>query len=145
MHFYKFHIGDYAKDTGHLTLLEHGVYRSLMDWSYANFENVTLFTAGDVIEQVPVWLGATPTVPLVSGRDLVVTMPRTWRKNASIKVSYQTPVNAPVAKGDALGKLVMSGQGVPPMDVTLLAGADVPRLGLPGRALAVVSHWVTGG
>ena len=117
----------------------------LMDWSYANFENVTLFTAGDVIEQVPVWLGATPTVPLVSGRDLVVTMPRTWRKNASIKVSYQTPVNAPVAKGDALGKLVMSGQGVPPMDVTLLAGADVPRLGLPGRALAVVSHWVTGG
>jgi D-alanyl-D-alanine carboxypeptidase (penicillin-binding protein 5/6) len=72
-------------------------------------------------------------------------MPRTWRKNASVKVSYQTPVNAPVAKGDALGKLVMSGQGVPPMDVTLLAGADVPRLGLPGRALAVVSHWVTGG
>jgi D-alanyl-D-alanine carboxypeptidase (penicillin-binding protein 5/6) len=117
----------------------------LMDWSYANFENVTLFTAGDVIEQVPVWLGAAPTVPLVSGRDLVVTMPRTWRKNASVKVSYQTPVNAPVAKGDALGKLVMSGQGVPPMDVTLLAGADVPRLGLPGRALAVVSHWVTGG
>jgi D-alanyl-D-alanine carboxypeptidase (penicillin-binding protein 5/6) len=117
----------------------------LMDWSYANFENVTLFTAGDVIEQVPVWLGTAPTVPLVSGRDLVVTMPRTWRKNASVKVSYQTPVNAPVAKGDALGKLVMSGQGVPPMDVTLLAGADVPRLGLPGRALAVVSHWVTGG
>ncbi len=117
----------------------------LMDWSYANFENVTLFTAGDVIEQVPVWLGATPTVPLVSGRDLVVTMPRTWRKNASIKVSYQTPVNAPVSKGDALGKLVMSGQGVPPMDVTLLAGADVPRLGLPGRAMAVVSRWVTGG
>ena len=117
----------------------------LMDWSYANFENVTLFTAGVVIEQVPVWLGASPTVPLVSGRDLVVTMPRTWRKNASIKVSYQTPVNAPVSKGDALGKLVMSGQGVPPMDVTLLAGADVPRLGLPGRAMAVVSRWVTGG
>lgn len=117
----------------------------LMDWSFANFENVTLFTAGDVIERVPVWLGAEPTVPLVSGRDLVVTMPRTWRKNASIKVSYQTPVNAPVLKGDALGKLVMSGQGVPPMDVTLLAGADVPQLGLPGRAMAVVSRWITGG
>jgi D-alanyl-D-alanine carboxypeptidase (penicillin-binding protein 5/6) len=117
----------------------------LMDWSYANFENVTLFTAGDVIERIPVWLGAEPTVPLVSGRDLVVTMPRTWRRNATIKVSYQTPLTAPVAKGDALGKLVMAGQGVPPMDVTLLAGADVPRLGLPGRALAVVSSWITGG
>jgi len=117
----------------------------LMDWCYANFENVTLFTAGDVIERIPVWLGAEPTVPLVSGRDLVVTMPRTWRRNAQVKVSFQTPVNAPVSKGDPLGKLVMSGPGVPPMDVTLLAGADVARLGLPGRAMAVVSRWVTGG
>lgn len=117
----------------------------LMDWCYANFENVTLFTAGDVIERIPVWLGSEPTVPLVSGRDLVVTLPRTWRRSAQLKVSFQTPVAAPVSKGDALGKLVMSGQGVPPMDVTLLAGADVPRLGLPGRAMAVVSRWVTGG
>ena len=117
----------------------------LMDWCYANFENVTLFSANDVIERIPVWLGAEPTVPLVSGRDLIVTMPRTWRRSAQIKVSFQTPVSAPVNKGDALGKLVMSGQGVPPMDVTLLAGADVPLLGLPGRAMAVVSRWITGG
>lgn len=116
----------------------------LMDWCYANFENVTLFTAGDVIERVPVWLGTEPTVPLVSGRDLVVTMPRNWKRNAKIKVSFTSPVPAPVGKGDALGKLVMSGQGVPPLDVTLLAGADVPRLGLPGRAMAVIAHWVTG-
>jgi uncharacterized protein YdaU (DUF1376 family) len=34
MHYYQRHIGDYAKDTGHLTLLEHGVYSVLMDWSY---------------------------------------------------------------------------------------------------------------
>ena len=29
----------------------------LMDWAFANFEDVTLFTAGDVVERVPVWLG----------------------------------------------------------------------------------------
>jgi uncharacterized protein YdaU (DUF1376 family) len=27
-------LGDYAKDTGHLTLLEHGVYTVLLDWQY---------------------------------------------------------------------------------------------------------------
>ncbi len=116
----------------------------LMEWAFREFENVTLFTAGDVVEKVPVWLGASPTVPLVGGRDLVVTMPRSWRKNASISVQYDSPVRAPVAKGDQLGKLVVSGQGVPAMDVPLLAGADVPKLGLPGRAIAVLSHYVTG-
>lgn len=117
----------------------------LMDWAFANFEDVTLFTAGDVVEHVPVWLGTSPTVPLVGGRNLIVTMPRNWRTTASIKVSYDTPIQAPVSKGTPLGKLVVSGQGVPNMDVPLLAGEDVPRLGLPGRAIAVLSHYVTGG
>ena len=116
----------------------------LVDWSFANFEDVTLFTAGDVVERVRVWLGTSPTVPLVGGRDLVVTMPRNWRKNASVKVSYDAPIYAPVAKGTTLGKLTVVGQGVPPMDVPLLAGNDVPKLSLPGRAIAVVSHYVTG-
>jgi uncharacterized protein YdaU (DUF1376 family) len=35
MHYYNRHIGDYAKDTGHLSLIEHGVYAVLLDWSYA--------------------------------------------------------------------------------------------------------------
>jgi D-alanyl-D-alanine carboxypeptidase (penicillin-binding protein 5/6) len=117
----------------------------LVDWSFANFEDVTLFTAGDVVERVRVWLGTSPTVPLVGGRDLVVTMPRNWRKIASVKVSYDAPIYAPVAKGTTLGKLTVVGQGVPAMDVPLLAGNDVPKLSLPGRAIAVVSHYVTGG
>jgi D-alanyl-D-alanine carboxypeptidase (penicillin-binding protein 5/6) len=116
----------------------------LMDWAFREFEDVTLFTAGDVVEHAPVWLGTSPTVPLVGGRDLVVTMPRQWRRDASIKVQYDSPIRAPVARGDTLGRLAVSGQGVPDMDVPLLAGADVPKLGLPGRAIAVLMHYVTG-
>jgi D-alanyl-D-alanine carboxypeptidase (penicillin-binding protein 5/6) len=117
----------------------------LMDWAFANFEDVMLFAAGAVVENVPVWLGTAPTVPLVSGRDLVVTMPRNWRHNASVKVSYDSPIKAPVAKGDTLGRLVLGGKGVPTMDAPLTAGADVPKLSLPSRAIAVLSHYVTGG
>ena len=34
MHYYKFNIADYRKDTGHLSTLEHGIYRQLIDWHY---------------------------------------------------------------------------------------------------------------
>lgn len=34
MHYYTFNVGDYRKDTGHLTTLEHGIYRQLLDWYY---------------------------------------------------------------------------------------------------------------
>ena len=116
----------------------------LMDWAFANFEDVTLFTAGDVIERAPVWLGTSRDVPLVAGRDLIVTLPRNWRNHAAVKLSYETPVRAPIMKGDILGKLTMGGKGVPPLEVNLLAGDDVPRLGLPGRAMAMLSRMVGG-
>ena len=61
-----------------------------------------------------------------------------------MKVAYDSPIRAPVAKGDTLGKLTVVGDGVPNLDLPLLAGADVGKLGIPGRAMAVLSHYVTG-
>lgn len=34
MNYYNFHIGDYRRDTTHLSMLEHGAYRQLIDWLY---------------------------------------------------------------------------------------------------------------
>lgn len=116
----------------------------LLEWAFREFEDVTLFTAADTVEDAKVWLGTRPTVPLVGGRDLVITMPRQWRKSAKVAIQYESPIVAPVNRGDVLGKLIVSGQGVPSMEVPLLAGADVGRLGLPGRAIAVVSRYVLG-
>ena len=116
----------------------------LLEWSFREFENVTLFTASDTVETAKVWLGASPSVPLVGGKDLVLTMPRQWRKSAKIAVEYANPIPAPVSRGDVLGKLTVAGQGVPAMEVPLLAGADVPRLGVPGRAMAVMSRYILG-
>ncbi len=116
----------------------------VMDWAFREFENVTLFSASDVVETVPVWLGSSKNVPLVGGRDLVMTMPRQWRNTAKVSIQYDAPIRAPISRGDTLGKLIVSGQGVPSMEAPLLAGADVPKLSLPGRAMAVISHYVTG-
>jgi D-alanyl-D-alanine carboxypeptidase (penicillin-binding protein 5/6) len=117
----------------------------LLEWTFREFENVNLFAAGDTVEHVPVWLGATPTVPLVGGRDVVVTMPRGWRAKAKVSVAYESPVRAPVVRGTPMGKITVTGPGVPDLEIPLLAGADVARMGLIGRAGAVVTRMVTGG
>jgi D-alanyl-D-alanine carboxypeptidase (penicillin-binding protein 5/6) len=116
----------------------------LLEWAFREFEDVTLFTAGDTVEQAPVWLGTAATVPLVGGRDLVVTMPRGWRDRAKITVEYDSPIAAPIVRGRTLGRLTVAGEGVPELQMDLLAGADVPRLSLPGRAWAVLAHYVAG-
>ena len=41
MHYYQHNIGDYARDTGHLSVLEHGIYRLILDWCYLNEKPIT--------------------------------------------------------------------------------------------------------
>ncbi|MGE0344260.1 MAG: YdaU family protein [Porticoccaceae bacterium] len=48
MHYYTRNIGDYRRDTMHLSLLEHGIYNQLLDWYYLDEQpivnnNQTLF------------------------------------------------------------------------------------------------------
>lgn len=116
----------------------------LLEWGFREFENVVLFRAADVIEEVPVHLGERNTVPLVGGQDRVVTLPRQWRQRLQVRLRYDAPVTAPVTKGQKLGTLVVSGQGVPDAEHELFAGADVERLGLLPRIPAVIGHWLTG-
>lgn len=117
----------------------------LLEWAFGEFEDVTLFRAGQTVEAAQVWLGAAPTVPLVSPRDIVFTMPHGWRNSAHVAVAYDAPIAAPIRKGQEIGTLTVSGPGVPQSDLRLVAGADVGRMALPLRSLAVLEHAVTGG
>lgn len=116
----------------------------LLEWGFREFENVVLFKAEDVVEEVPVHLGNRRTVPLVGGKDMIVTLPRSWRNKLQARLRYDAPLQAPVAKGQELGRLEVSGQGVPNLSLPLLAGADVERLGLIPRIPAVIGSWFAG-
>lgn len=105
----------------------------LMDWAFREFENAVLFAAGEAVEQARVWMGTQPTVALVPERPLTVTVPRGWRRSAEAKAVYDSPIQAPVARGQRLGVLRMSGQGVPSLDVPLVAGQDVASAGFVQR------------
>jgi D-alanyl-D-alanine carboxypeptidase (penicillin-binding protein 5/6) len=61
-----------------------------------------------------------------------------------VRLRYEAPLTAPVARGQTIGIMVVSGQGVPQMEVPLMAGADVERLGIVSRIPAVVSRLVFG-
>ena len=49
MNYYERHIGDYLKDTAHLSLLEHGVYTRLLDVYYTREGGIPLSECGRLI------------------------------------------------------------------------------------------------
>jgi len=116
----------------------------LLDWGFREFANYTLFTEGEVVDNAPVWLGAQATVPLVIQDELTLTLSRTARRNMTVKTVYQSPIQARIETGTELAKLVIEGPDIPSVELPLVAGADVERLGVLGRLGAAVTFLVWG-
>ncbi|MFO1059293.1 MAG: D-alanyl-D-alanine carboxypeptidase family protein [Dongiaceae bacterium] len=118
--------------------------RRMMDWAFRETENVQVAKAGQRLEDAPVWMGQSPTVPLALPGDYVVTLPRGARDTLQAKAVFDGPIAAPVTAGQKLGKLLITGPDMPPIELPLVAGADVPRLGPFGRAYVAFRHLVLG-
>jgi D-alanyl-D-alanine carboxypeptidase (penicillin-binding protein 5/6) len=117
----------------------------LIDWGFREFENYKLVKAGQPVGDAPVWLGAQERVPLVADKDVVVTMRRTAKPNMTVKLVYDSPIPAPIRKGDKVAQIEVSAPDSPSMTIPVVAGADVEPLGRFGRITAALHHYISGG
>jgi D-alanyl-D-alanine carboxypeptidase (penicillin-binding protein 5/6) len=105
----------------------------LMQWGFNAWQSKPLFKAGTIVSSAKVQLGSSSEVPLVAARDLSLTIPAgVLSKVGAMKVRYQGPVKAPIAKGQHVADLVVSmpdGEQVMP----LVAGEAVEQAGFFGR------------
>lgn len=116
----------------------------ILNWGFREFDNYTLFESGQTVDEAEVWLGSTPTVPLASPKDIVVTLPRKLRNEMSVSVSYQQPVPSPVTEGDQIAVLRVTAPGRAPQEFPLLAARTVDQLGPFGRIAAAIKYFITG-
>jgi D-alanyl-D-alanine carboxypeptidase (penicillin-binding protein 5/6) len=117
----------------------------LIDWAFREFNNYQLFAKGDKVEDAEVWLGSEAKVPLTVDNNLIVTIPRKARRDMKVSVSYDKPVPAPVKKGQPVGKVVVTVPDMPSAEATLVAGADVGRMGALGRVAMAAAHLIWSG
>jgi D-alanyl-D-alanine carboxypeptidase (penicillin-binding protein 5/6) len=116
----------------------------LVEWAYREFADYKLFSAGDKVEDADVWLGVAAKAPLTVAKDFVVTLPKKSRKDMKVAVEYDRPVPAPVKRGEAIGKLVVTAPDIAPAEAPLVAAAEIPRMGPLGRIAALAGYLVWG-
>ena len=118
--------------------------RQLLDWAYRSFKNYTLFARGAEIEQADVWLGEEDTVPLITESDIKISLPQASRPGLMVKVVYEGPVPAPIEKGAQIAKLVITAPEFRTVEVPLVAGTEIRRMGMLGRLGVAIGHMVWG-
>lgn len=117
----------------------------LIDWAFREWDHVALFESGEIVSNIPVWLGDEEQVPVVLQEDLTVAVPLRSMRRMTISVVHRKAVPAPISRGDEIARLVVAAPEMKPVEVPLYAGADVGERGFFGRIGPAIAHLVLGG
>lgn len=108
--------------------------KRLIEWGFGAWQAKPLFSAGARVGAAKVQLGSSSEVSLVAPRNLAVTIPAGLSSgNVQMKIRYDGPLTAPIAKGQEVAQLVVTTGDTPPQVVPLVAGEDVGKAGFFGR------------
>ncbi len=115
----------------------------LLDWGLRDFDNVSFFKPGETVEDAVVVMGVAKTVPLVVEQEIFVTVPKYSRDKIQVQAAYQGPLQAPIEKGQEIGKLIITIPDRQPIQLPLKAGADVKKLGFFAGSIEKVKLFLT--
>jgi len=113
----------------------------LLEWGFRNFAEVKLFDADEVVAQARVWGGSQFYVPLTGKGDLQVIIPR-FPASPKLKAElvYNSPLKAPIQKGDAVATLRVTTPSGATNEVPLYAAQDIGEGGIIRRGLDSLVH-----
>ncbi|MDO9438907.1 MAG: D-alanyl-D-alanine carboxypeptidase family protein [Hydrogenophaga sp.] len=113
--------------------------RALLGWGFGNFEKATPIQPNTVVGTAKVGFGKADTVPAVLASPWLLTVPRGQQVQTTVQINPD--LQAPVAKGAVIGKVVASSNGKPLGETPLVAQADVERAGFFLRLWQHVLSW----
>jgi D-alanyl-D-alanine carboxypeptidase (penicillin-binding protein 5/6) len=79
--------------------------KKLLNYGFRYFETITPYKAGKVFATQRIWMGDQEEVDLGILKSAPITIPRGQRKNLEAKFQLDKELEAPIAKGDVVGKL----------------------------------------
>jgi len=107
----------------------------LMQWGFNAWQAKPLFKKDTVVGTAAVQLGGSSEVSLVAPRDLSITIPTgVLSKVNTMKIRYQGPVKAPIAKGQHIADLVVTTSDSGEQVMPLVAAEAVGEAGFFARA-----------
>lgn len=112
---------------------------AMINWGFRQFIPKTLATKGDVVAEIPVWLGDHQRVNAVVADDLRLLVPAIGQDSVETRIEYRSPLEAPIVEGSAIAELVVTAPDMPDKRIQLVSDRDVARGGFLPRIRASTS------
>lgn len=118
--------------------------KKLLEWGFHNFQSLVLFPDGQTITEAKVYGGARGGVPLRAAGAVKLMVPRNVREKIVARVVYTGPVQAPVEKGQSIGRLKVWRNDSVALEVPLQAADSVGTGNISQRAMDAVTELMIG-
>ena len=117
--------------------------QKLLNWGFQAFDTMRLFDDGKPIVTPQVWKGTANVAKLGAGGALYVSVPKGEGGKLQTKIERSDPLIAPLAKGQKVGRILVStAAGTPIADVPLVVLEPVEPSGILGRAWDAIRLWL---
>ncbi|MGE6328783.1 D-alanyl-D-alanine carboxypeptidase family protein [Psychrobacter pacificensis] len=115
--------------------------RELLNWGFGHFTTVTKAPAGQFVSKVPVWFGEADEVELATGDNLQILTSKTQKNKITSVVDIPDSLEAPIKKGQEIGKMMAVIDGKAVASVPIIATNDVAQSGFLSRTWQHIVRW----
>ncbi|CAN6961186.1 MULTISPECIES: D-alanyl-D-alanine carboxypeptidase family protein [Psychrobacter] len=116
--------------------------RELLNWGFGHFTTVTKAPAGQFVSKIPVWFGEAEEVELTTGDNLQILTSKTQKNKITTVVDIPESLEAPIKKGQEVGKMMAVIDGKAVASVPIIATNDVEQSGFMSRMWQHAVRWV---
>ena len=115
--------------------------RELLNWGFGHFTTVTKAPKGQLVTKLPVWFGEAEEVELAIGDNLQVLTSKTLKNKITTVVDIPDSIEAPIKKGQQIGKMMAVIDGKAVASVPIIATNDVEQSGFFSRMWQNAVRW----
>ena len=114
---------------------------SLLDFGFANFEYKKMISKDDMVKNIKVEKGVVSEVKTIAEQDLGTLIAKGNDFNIEQNIEMPNSVQAPIKKGDTIGKLTYTLNGDIVGECNLIVAEDVSKINFFNMEQFVLDRW----
>ena len=120
---------------------------AMINWGFRQFIEKKMASKGDILAEVPVWLGDHQKINVTVAEDVELLVPAIGQASVETRIEYRTPLEAPIRAGAEVAELVVTAPDMPEKRIPLVSDRDVVRAAsclasVPARRSCLTRPWV---
>ncbi|WP_227526198.1 D-alanyl-D-alanine carboxypeptidase family protein [Psychrobacter sp. FDAARGOS_221] len=116
--------------------------RELFNWGFGHYETQVVAPANQAVDTLPVAFGQQNSVKVATGEALKVLIAKTQKNKISSIINISDDIQAPVAKGQEVGRMIALVDGKSVASVPIVATEEIEKANIFKRAWQHVVQWV---